>query len=516
MSEGADGASREALYNKYRPRRFSEIIGQDYTKVGIRKAISEGSLKHAYLLSGDRGCGKTTTARIIAAAVNCENVQGGEPCGQCDICEATFAGTFTGVVTELNAADNRGIGDIRELISIMDLGVAYRRKVFIIDEAHRLTADAWSALLKPIEEPPNDQTLWILATTDPQKLPQTILSRVSRLNFNLLNTGQLTEMVNSILEQEDEELDDQLIEDVVWSGHGSARDTLTALERAMMGLELDTASHLEGVLEALVTRDFPGVVLSVPMKDSEVDHGSIAEGVLAFLERAIVLQHSPDKVSDDYRFIEKAERLANKWNQAELTRAITIMSDALHSINSLGSKRATLVGSLARVLEPTGSRKLSQLQDQISELTEMVNSLVISLPASPPAWEISMNGSDWPESQEDSGEGSSVTESSDEGETRPRSRRKRPSRRVKETRVRQDRDEPSAPTDLEADLEQSWVELVDSCSTPRSKRIMEGATYSLVDGSLVVLSDGTIPQSVKRRVKETFSDLHCSFEIRGR
>ena len=174
----------QSLYRRYRPRRFSEVKGQDHVVKALRTAVAEGREGQAYLFSGPRGTGKTTSARILAKVLNCENPVDGEPCCECESCLAVERGTSYDV-HELDAASNNGVDAMRDLIEKASLGTPGRHKVYILDEVHMLSKAAEAALLKTLEEPP-PHVVFVLATTDPQKMSDTIRSRTQHLQFHLL------------------------------------------------------------------------------------------------------------------------------------------------------------------------------------------------------------------------------------------------------------------------------------------------------------------------------------------
>ena len=176
--------AQQSLYRRYRPRRFSELKGQEHVVRALRNAVATHREGQAYLFSGPRGTGKTTSARILAKVLNCENPLEGEPCCECESCKSVEAGTSFDVI-ELDAASNNKVDDIRELIERVNLGTPGRHKVYILDEVHMLTPGAEAALLKTLEEPP-PHVVFVLATTDPQKVRDTIRSRTQHLSFHLL------------------------------------------------------------------------------------------------------------------------------------------------------------------------------------------------------------------------------------------------------------------------------------------------------------------------------------------
>ena len=240
------------LYQKYRPRTFSEIAGQDWISRVLKKVLSEGKNAHAYLFTGPRGTGKTSTARIVAKALNCQNLKDGEPCNKCAACVAINEGRFLDLF-EIDAASNRGIDEIRELKERVNFAPAEgKTKVYIIDETHMLTTEAFNALLKTLEEPPS-HTVFILATTEPHKLPLTIISRTQRFDFKLANEEELKKRIKHILSGEKVKIEDEALELIIQGGGGSFRDTETILEKVIRSSEIikDKKITLDEVREIL-------------------------------------------------------------------------------------------------------------------------------------------------------------------------------------------------------------------------------------------------------------------------
>ena len=245
--------AHQALYRRYRSQRFSEVKGQEQVTTALRNAVAEGRVGHAYLFSGPRGTGKTSTARILAKALNCEDLQDGEPCGVCEACVSMQAGTSYDL-QELDAASKSKVDDVRALIESVALGSPGRTKVYILDEVHMLSAGASNALLKTLEEPP-DHVVFVLATTDPQKVLPTIRSRTQHYEFHLLPADVLGDHVRWVISDAGLDVTEADVEHVLRAGGGSARDTLSALDQAVAGGVSTEGDHAEALAEAVVAVD---------------------------------------------------------------------------------------------------------------------------------------------------------------------------------------------------------------------------------------------------------------------
>lgn len=224
----------QVLYRKWRPQTFGDVSGQEHITSTLQNEVSSGRLNHAYLFTGSRGTGKTTCAKILAKAANCLNPKGGNPCGECEICKGIDNGSVLDVV-EMDAASNRGIADVRSIIDEVQFKPANpncKYRVYIVDEVHMLTSEAFNALLKTLEEPP-EHVIFILATTEVHKLPQTILSRCQRFDFHRIPTRIIADRLLYVAQQEDVVLSDSAAVLIASVADGALRDALSLLDRCI-------------------------------------------------------------------------------------------------------------------------------------------------------------------------------------------------------------------------------------------------------------------------------------------
>lgn len=311
--------SYQVLARKWRPRKFSELVGQEHVVRALTNALDSGRMHHAYLFTGTRGVGKTTIARIFAKSLNCERGESADPCGECAVCTAVDAGRFVDLL-EIDAASNTGVDDVREVIENAQYAPSRGRfKVYLVDEVHMLSKPAFNALLKTLEEPP-PHVKFLLATTDPQKLPVTVLSRCLKFNLKRLLPEQISGQMRHILGAEAIEFEDEAIVELAHAADGSLRDGLSLLDqaiaygggalragdvRAMLG-SVERGQVL-GVLEALAAGDGAALMAeSDRIASFSPDFGGVLDDLATVLHRIQLMQLVPG-----YRGEESDEGLAS-------------------------------------------------------------------------------------------------------------------------------------------------------------------------------------------------------------
>lgn len=358
----------QSLYRRYRPRRFSELKGQEHVVRALRNAVANDRGGQAYLFSGPRGTGKTSAARILAKVLNCTTPDNGEPCCQCESCLAIERGTSFDVL-ELDAASNNGVENIRELIERAAMGNPGRHRVFILDEVHMLSAGAEAALLKTLEEPP-PHVVFVLATTDPQKVSETIRSRTQHLQFRLLPAKALEDHVRWVVSDAKLEVTPEAIRQVVEQGGGSARDTLSALELvAASGGEADVFVRPEDVIESLIAHD-PAAALTQVSAAMQRGHDpkAFTEQVVRFLREMFLSSMAPQLVQLSEEHAQKAAEMTARYGIASVVRAIEVLGEALLDIRRAPDPRLVLEVTLVRLASNVVANDTASLLARVERL----------------------------------------------------------------------------------------------------------------------------------------------------
>ena len=358
----------QSLYRRYRPRRFDELKGQEHVVRALRNAVINHREGQAYLFSGPRGTGKTSTARILAKVLNCEDPQEGEPCGVCNSCGAIDSGNSYDVL-ELDAASNNGVENMRDLIERSSLGNPGRHRVFILDEVHMLSKPAEATLLKTLEEPP-PHVVFVLATTDPQKVSETIRSRTQHLQFHLLPMDDLEAHVRWVIADANLTVSEDAIARVLTQGGGSARDTLSALELvAAGGGEVDAEVSSDEFIEALIDHD-PGRALAATA--ATVQHGTdprtLTEEIVRHLRECFLSIASSELVQLPKQRVEHVADQGRRLGLGAIVRAIEVLGEVLIEMRHAPDARLLLEVSLVKLTNQVAGNDVAALTARVERL----------------------------------------------------------------------------------------------------------------------------------------------------
>lgn len=373
-----------ALYRKYRPRTFEEVIGQEHIIKTLVNQIKYDKISHAYLFTGSRGTGKTSTAKIFAKAINCTDSKNGSPCLSCETCKA-LDGTNIDVL-EIDAASNNGVDEIRDLREkIKYPPVVGKYKVYIIDEVHMLSTSAFNALLKTLEEPPK-HTIFILATTEVHKLPATILSRCLRFDFRLVPLEILTSHLKKVLDDEGVKYDDQAINVIVRAGEGSVRDMLSIADRCVSfsGDELTYEKVLTvlGVSEREVLINMADKILSKDTGSALVELDKVlslgktplvfSNDLIGYFRDLLLVNSLGDKsreivvVRDDV--YAQMKKQVEGDNYAEILKAIEVLSSVEQELRYSAEPRIVLETAIIKTInEASLVRRVEALEEIVKK-----------------------------------------------------------------------------------------------------------------------------------------------------
>jgi DNA polymerase III subunit gamma/tau len=367
----------QSLYRRYRPQRFGDVLGQEHVTVALRNAVRDGRVGHAYLFSGPRGTGKTSTARILAKVLNCYAPEDGEPCGVCERCQIVERGQDIDWLLEQDAASKSKVDDMRDLLDRVPLGTSGERKVIILDEVHMLSQGAENALLKTLEEPPA-HVVFVLATTDPQKVRPTIRSRTQHFEFHLLSADVIAEHVRHVIADAELPLSgdamSEAVDHVVQVGGGSVRDTLSALDQvAALGRVVTAGEPIDAILDAVAARD-PGAVLVAVAEvvASGREPRALGEALIVRLRQGFLalMGVGDDQIPGSER--ERARAIGERLGAAGLTRALEVLGDALTELTRKPDPRVVLEVALVRLTRPDVDGSLDALVERVQRLERAV------------------------------------------------------------------------------------------------------------------------------------------------
>ena len=381
-----------ALYRKFRPQTFDQLKGQDHVVRALKNQLLNGRIGHAYLFTGTRGTGKTSAAKIFAKAVNCMHPIDAEPCNECENCRAVNAGSFVDVA-EVDAASNNGVDDIRRIIEeVRYTPVRGKYKVFIIDEAHMITGSAFNAFLKTLEEPPS-YAVFILATTEPHKLPVTILSRCQRYDFHRITSDEIAGNLEYIISREGISAEDKALKYIARAGDGSMRDAISLLDKCI-AFNLGEKLTYETVLDTLGTVDtevysrlfrsiYSGdVVTALNIVDTAAKQGKdltqFATDLIWYIRNILMTLTAgikdPDELGISQENMDQLIKDASIAESPVLMRYIRILSELVNQIRFAAEKQVLLEAGIIRLAKPEMETDTDSLADRIRHLENEIRS----------------------------------------------------------------------------------------------------------------------------------------------
>lgn len=394
----------QALYRKYRPKNFDDVVGQEHITVTLKQEISSGRVGHAYLFTGSRGTGKTTCSKIIAKAVNCPNQQDGNPCGVCDICKGVDDGSILDV-TEIDAASNNGVDNIRQLREEANFTPAVTKyRVYIIDETHMLSVGAFNALLKIMEEPP-EHVIFILATTEVHKIPATILSRCQRFDFRRIDPKVIAERVKYVCQQENILIDEDAASLIARLAEGGMRDALSLLDVCRSNArnpedqqEHITAEHVRSsaglamsdclfsIADAVLKQDVPAILKEIDtMFLNSIDFEKMCVQLISHyrgLMMAKALKSPADFVPGLSQDIQALTEQASRYSMGQILYSLTVLQDTLSRMSKTSQTRTELEMAVIKLSNPSLDRSVDAILARLSKLENQLKSGMVSIASS--------------------------------------------------------------------------------------------------------------------------------------
>jgi len=376
-----------ALYRKFRPINFQEMVGQSHITKTLKNQIIAGRIGHAYLFNGGRGTGKTSAAKILARAVNCLNPKDGEPCNECEICKAILSGSLTDVV-EMDAASNNSVEDIRAIRDEVNfLPTLAKYRVYIIDEVHMLSTGAFNALLKTLEEPP-EHVKFILATTEPQKLPATILSRCQRFDFKRIQDNDIVKRLQIVCKESNIEITDEALKIIAVLSEGAMRDALSILERCVQEgsskIDEDKVKELVGIPKiASVNKIVKNIIASDAAEALSALNEVLQDGkdlqnllweIIKYVKDVLIYKTSKELQIYNGEEIKQIEELANNTSKDRLVGIIYSLSETENNMKWSTQKEIMLQTGIIKLCTTVENDGLEELKKKVQDLEQKINS----------------------------------------------------------------------------------------------------------------------------------------------
>ena len=377
-----------ALYRKFRPLKFEDMVGQEHITRTIRNQIVAGRVGHAYLLTGGRGTGKTTTAKILARAINCLNPQDGEPCNECEICKAALSGSLTDIV-EMDAASNNSVDDIRAIRDEVNfLPTLAKYRVYIIDEIHMLSTGAFNALLKTLEEPPA-HVKFILATTEPQKLPATILSRCQRFDFRKISNSDISKRLEYVCKQSNIEITKEALKLISILAEGAMRDALSILERCLQEgnnkidenlvkdlVGIPKLTFISQIMKALVQQDIETVLKTM---DQIIEEGKDLQNLLweliKYTKDILVWKTTQNLEIYNEDELKQIEEIAKQISKERLLQMIYTLSELENDMKWSSQKTTLFEVAMIKLCHVQEIKEMMGLEEIIQRVNRLENQL---------------------------------------------------------------------------------------------------------------------------------------------
>ena len=374
-----------ALYRKFRPITFGEMVGQEHITKTLKNQIMAGRVGHAYLFNGGRGTGKTSAAKILARAINCLNPKEGEPCNECEICKGILSGANTDVV-EMDAASNNSVEDIRSIREEVNfLPTSSKYRVYIIDEVHMLSTGAFNALLKTLEEPP-EHVKFILATTEPQKLPATILSRCQRFDFKKISNKDIIRRLKEVCQRSEIEITDAALNIIAILSEGAMRDALSILERCVQdGLKninednikdlvgIPKITYIQQIIDGILEYNIEKVLTTLDLVINEgKDVTNLTWELIKYTKDLLVYKTTNKIELYSEEEIAKLKELSEKTSKERLLNLIYELSELQNSIKTSSQKLIIFQAGIIKLCNKQSGNSNEDLERRVKELEEKI------------------------------------------------------------------------------------------------------------------------------------------------